>query len=236
MEFIDGVAAFDPVTLRIAAEQLPLVNLPEVVDGELPHLLAGLAVVEVTPFAVTCTIDTGLMSWDATRESFNGYRGGSYEGVLVQEAMVAEVGEVSLARAPMRLGESQVWAWFAELPSETQEELDAWAIVAGVRGWMRRFPSKARVSPIQVPAQKVNYEAFVKGLDRSTQQKITLDLDERGARVEARTVIIRSAMRAPQQPVVLGENGPVLVWFSEENSPVPFAIVYTEADAWLTKA
>ncbi|GAB2513155.1 hypothetical protein CATRI_07880 [Corynebacterium atrinae] len=236
MEFKEGVAAFDPVTLRIAAEQLPLVNLPAELDGELPHLLAGLSVVEVTPFAVTCTIDTGLMSWDASRVSFNGYRGGSYQGVLVQEGMVAEVGEVTLARAPMRLGEHQVWAWFAELPSETQEELDAWAIVAGVRGWMKTFSAKAHTTPIQVPAQQVDYEAFVKGMDRPTRQRITLDLDDRGARVEAETVIIRSAMRAPQQPVVLGENGPVLVWFSEENSTLPFAIVYTEADAWLPQA
>lgn len=237
MELRDGVAAFDPVTLRIAAAQLPLVQLPPELDGELPGVLSSLAEVSITPFAVTATIDTGQMTWAdaADTEPFTTYRGEEANGIAFEDAQVAELDDVLLARLPMRLGDSRVWGWFAELSEET--ELEAFQLVTDVRNWMCGYARRAAdVDELIIPEQDVQYEAFVKGLDRPTRQKISAVVDERGARVVAETIILMGLPDwSEHRRVVLGERGPVLFWFSEGSAPddVPFAVVYTQAEAWV---
>ena len=56
------------------------------------------------------------------------------------------------------------------------------------------------------------------------------------ARVVAETIIAGSMPSwRESREVTLGERGPVLFWFSEgnENKALPFAVVYTEAGAWV---
>ncbi|GAB3698605.1 hypothetical protein [Corynebacterium nasicanis] len=238
MELRNGIAAFDPVTLRIAAEQLPMVQLPEVLDAEMPEHLVELAEVTVTPFDVAAKIDTGQLSWGstATLEPFTTYAGGQASGVQLSGARVAELADALVARVTMKLEDRKLRAWFAELPAEVAA-LDAFELVADVRRWMKDFSTEdKKVDTLIVPQQDVDYEAFVKGLDRSTRQKIRAVIDEKGARVIAETIIAGSlpSWGAPKK-VVLGERGPVLFWFSEgnENKALPFAVVYTEAGAWV---
>lgn len=238
MELRRGVAAFDPVTLRIAAEQLPLVQLPEALDAEMPEHLCQLATVQVTPFNVTARIDTGQLTWEveAALVPFTTYAGGRASGVRLSGARVAELEDTVVARVPVRLEGEKVWAWFAELPSEVAE-FDGVELVADVRCWMRSFSTEDRkVDTLTVPQQDVDYEAFVKGLDRSARQKIRAVVDDKGARVIAETVIMGSVpSRRASKHVVMGEKGPVLFWFSEgnEDRALPFAVAYTEAGAWV---
>lgn len=237
MELRNGIAAFDPVTLRIAAEQLPTVQLPEAFDGDLPDHLVDLSEVEVGPFAVIARIDTGQLTWDrdASREVFTTYRGTEASGVRLSGAKVAQLDDVPVARVSVRLNGDKLRAWFAELPAETP--LDSLEITERVRTWMRDFSRHdKRVDTLTVPQQNVNYEAFVKGLDRSARQKITAVIDEHGAHVTAETVIPMSLPSfGGRRDVTLGEKGPVLFWFSEgnENKALPSAIVYTQAEAWV---
>lgn len=238
MELLNGVAAFDPVTLRIAAEQLPTVQVPEVLDAEMPEHLVALAEVEVTPFNVAAKIDTGQLTWDVDAEltPFNTYAGGQASGVQLAGARVAELEDAVVARVTIKLENRKLRAWFAELPSEVSE-LDAFDLVADVRRWMKDFSTEdKKVDTLIVPQQDVDYEAFVKGLDRSTRQSIKAVIDEKGAHVVVETVILSSlpSWGAPKE-VILGERGPVLFWFSEgnENKALPFAVVYTEAGAWV---
>ncbi|MDO5670388.1 MAG: hypothetical protein Q4G50_10315 [Corynebacterium sp.] len=238
MELRNGVAAFDPVTLRIAAEQLPTVQLPEALDAEMPEHLCRLAEVEVTPFNVAAKIDTGQLTWrgEAKATEFTTYAGGQASGVKLSGARVAELADATVARVTMKLEDRKLRAWFAELPAEVAS-LDAFELVADVRRWMKDFSTEdKKVDTLIVPQQDVDYEAFVKGLDRSTRQTIRAVIDEKGARVIAETIIAGSlpSWGAPKK-VVLGERGPVLFWFSEgnENKALPFAVVYTETGAWV---
>ena len=237
MELRNGIAAFDPVTLRIAAEQLPLVQLPPALDAEMPEHLCSLATVEVTPFDVAAKIDTGQLTWsgNASLEYFTTYAGGQASGVRIAGARVAELDDAVVARVTMHLEGKKLRAWFAELPAEVTS-LEGVALVEDARRWMKDFSTRdKKFDALTVPQQDVDYEAFVKGLDRPTRQKIRAVIDEKGARVIAETVIISSmpTWRAPKE-VTLGEKGPVIFWFSEgnENKALPFAVVYTEAGAW----
>lgn len=238
MELRNGIAAFDPVTLRIAAEQLPLVQLPEALDAEMPEHLVALAEVEVTPFNVAAKIDTGQLTWgsEAELKPFTTYAGGQASGVALSGARVAALDDAVVARVNIFLGDRKLRAWFAELPAEVPE-LDGIELVADVRRWMKDFSTEdKKVDTLIVPQQDVDYEAFVKGLDRSTRQRIRAVIDEKGARVIAETIIAGSlpSWRETRE-VTLGERGPVLYWFSEgnENKALPFAVVYTQAEAWV---
>ena len=238
MELRNGIAAFDPVTLRIAAEQLPLVQLPEVLDAEMPEHLVALAEVEVTPFNVAAKIDTGQLTWDVDAElkHFTTYAGSQVSGVQLSGARVAELEDAVVALVNIKLEDRKIRAWFAELPAEVAE-LAAFDLVTDVRRWMKDFSTEdKKVDTLIVPQQDVDYEAFVKGLDRSTRQRIRAVIDEKGTHVVAETVIMGKlpSWGTPKE-VTLGERGPVLFWFSEgnENKALPFAVVYTEAGAWV---
>ena len=238
MELRNGVAAFDPVTLRIAAEQLPTVQLPEAFDAVMPEHLVELATVDLNPFSVTAKIDTGQLTWgvDAESTEFTTYAGGRATGVRLDGARVAVLADATVARVTMRLDGEKLRAWFAELPEEVAD-LDSVAVVETVRRWMKDFSTEdKKVDTLTIPQQDVDYEAFVKGLDRPTRQRIRAVVDEQGARVIAETVItgVLPSWDAPKE-VTLGEKGPVVFWFSEgnENKALPFAIVYTQAEAWV---
>ncbi|NLA57158.1 MAG: hypothetical protein GX859_12865 [Corynebacterium humireducens] len=237
MELRNGVAAFDPVTLRIAAEQLPLVQLPSALDAEMPEHLCALATVEVSPFDVAAKIDTGQLTWahPAQAKPFVAYDGSEVSGVSLSGARVASLADATVARVSIKLEDRKLRAWFAEVPGNL--DLDGFQLVADARRWMKDFSTEdKKVDTLTVPQQDVDYEAFVKGLDRPTRQKIRAVVDEKGSRVIAETVIMSSlpSWGAPKH-VVLGERGPVVFWFSEgnENKALPFAVVYTEAEAWV---
>ncbi|WIM72304.1 hypothetical protein QP028_14130 [Corynebacterium suedekumii] len=161
MELRNGIAAFDPVTLRIAAEQLLTVQLPEALRRR-PARPPGRPVRgRSRPFAVIARIDTGQLTWDrdASREVFTTYRGTEASGVRLSGAKVAQLDDVPVARVSVRLNGDKLRAWFAELPAETP--LDSLEITERVRTWMRDFSRHdKRVDTLTVPQQNVNYEAL----------------------------------------------------------------------------
>lgn len=128
LQVVDGVAAFDPVTLLIACRTLaadtevqtiPNIDLPS------PPALASLAIIETfpttgVPTQVTVTIDTGVMRWasglDAEGTTFEDYTGAIRYGVDLGESPALFLPDGVLSRAPMTLPNGEpVTIWLAEL-------------------------------------------------------------------------------------------------------------------------
>lgn len=89
-------SAFDPVTLRIAAEeQGDQRRYPADLAGTVPQALSRLARIEATPELLKVTINPGRLSWEDPltpgASEFIGYGGDRHRGVLLGETEVGHV-------------------------------------------------------------------------------------------------------------------------------------------------
>ncbi|SDS59315.1 MULTISPECIES: hypothetical protein [Corynebacterium] len=246
-----GVAAFDPTTLKIAAEVLGL-EPGEALRPGAPRVLRSLADVSCTASSVTVKIDTGLLRWDETlapfAEEFTAYNGSEVWGVHLGKATVVNCGDAVVAAVPMRAttaGGAPIRAWFAEL-KQAPAELEGFELLARTRHyearWRRGAEDKKLQRPlthITVPAQQLTYESSIpNALGTSTavadiRQQFAANMDETGARVIAETTILTGAPVNLPEEHVFGTNGPVMFWFTEDGSELPFSIIYTTAEAWI---
>lgn len=253
-----GIAAFDPVTLLLAAhccaEKIVSLGVPAALDAPRPQAFTDLATIEVgcdeRGFPkVVATIDTGQMSWSTRippRESiFIDYSGRPIKAVEFTKAAVAQDTDLMVTTLPMQLPNGEeIDAWFAELPAPIAD-LDGLALMQLVQQAMVHYHScgHLRAMEVHIPEQKIDYDS-----DISTSvtcaapilvlQEFNAHLDVHGARVKAATTIAAgSALRNVEPPPIarFGERGPVLWWLTEKQAntqTLPFAVIYSESEAW----
>lgn len=242
---VGGVAAFDPVTLKIAAEGLRStgveVLIPPSVDRPVGRVFEGLSEIELGPSYVTATIDTGLLRWssDPDRSENESYAGRAIRSVTHFGQECAQLDDALLTCFPMQLGpglDELVTAWCAEVRG-VRDSWDPLALQARAEKWMSAWAGAQRrlYDEVSIPALDVTYRAendLVVGLD--CEQRFALGLDETGARAIAETTICTGvpAFTAPPEIAHFGERGPVIYWFSSYDRQVPFCIAYTDDAAW----
>ena len=255
LEVGNGVAAFDPVTPVLAAEEAARKGVQTRLRPELdlptPDTLEPLAEVS---FAIDATgnasisakIDTGKMKWNlddqqAESASFQDYTGMERRGVDLGYLEVLVDGHLLVTYAPMKTPKGDpVRCWFAELPAELGV-FDGYELLALAQNAMQSTALGAGVGEafVTVPAQDLKYQAAVGGVevpdypDTTVNQRFAAALDEHGARVIAETFIGAGAPPTDQPPAYeFGSRGPVLVWFTQPDCSTPFSIMYTTAEAW----
>lgn len=255
----DGIAAFDPVTLYLAAnkcaEEVISLALPAQLNAPRPQELTELATLSVSkdPFGtveVEAIIDTGHMVWlddaDPTESTFKDYTGNTIKAIQLAQITVAELPSCTVVKIPMKLPSGAVIsAWFAEIHHE-HSSLEGLALVHQAQSAMRAYDTaidKYRAD-VHVPELKITYKSAISSSIQCAEpvdvkQVFKAELDVSGARVVAKTAIVVMAAFAPSadvpKQVRLGETGPVLWWLTEEDShpeTLPFAVFYTEAAAW----
>lgn len=247
-----GVAAFDPVTLKIAVEKVAKVGIsmrarPEL-DASCPSKLTELADISVVfergSFrTATVTINTGHMTWDVKstpkRGSLQDYRGRQIEAVGLSCHPLIEVDGRPLTRVRMLTPAGHpVWVWFTELATEV-EQVDGWELLelaqASMEAWEAQ-KSTEHSTAIGVPVLDMKYEALVGGVVGAgpVSQRFLAEMDETGAHVVAVTVIPSGMPVNFTLPprYDFGAQGPVCLWFSEEGAELPFSIIYTSSEAW----
>lgn len=242
-----GLAAFDPVTLRLAAEtcagEVMSVRAPSGLEGACPESLRALAqvTVERDPRGwpkIVCTIDTGDMPWSVRHRpiesTFTTYAGDRIAAVEFASLRVAETEAGAVTKIPMRLpAGTLVDAWFLELDQELSE-VDGLALQRLASGAMRGFSlidaaSETFLAEVHVPQLELEYRCDISGVlqfdaPSEVEQHFTAELDVQGARVRATTVVMvgaalhHSAPVAPPPVVRFGEHGPVLWWFAEQQA------------------
>ncbi len=254
-----GVAAFDPVTLHLAAERFNKEFVDENQDGivlatrvagELPQKLTGLAQISVSkvPVAmVKAKIDTGKLTWNTSEppaaSSFDCYSGRAIASVSVKDALVMINDETPVVRLPLKLADgNQVFAWFAELEPSKKPHIDGLKLVDDTRYWMREWETadKIEADRVEFPCLQLAYESKISQVASApfpveVSQEFRAALDETGVRVVAVTVIGATCMPVFPDRVIyeFGKNGPVLFWLSETSAQLPFSIFYTTEESWL---
>ncbi len=255
----EGIAAFDPVTLYLAAskcaEEVTPIALPAQLKAPRPRALTELATVSVRKDAhgtvkVDAIIDTGHMAWEVptnpTESTFKDYTGTTIRSIRLAEITVADLPGCTVLKIPMRLPSGEVIsAWFAEIHHEHSNP-QGLALVHQAQSAMRSYDAavdKYRAD-VHIPELKISYESAISSSVQCAEpvdvkQVFKADLDVSGARVVAKTAIVVMAGFAPSpdtpKQVQLGATGPVLWWLTDRDSDpeaVPFAVFYTEAAAW----
>ncbi|MCG7297971.1 hypothetical protein MHX53_02705 [Brevibacterium sp. ACRRH] len=249
-----GVAAFDPVSLRLAAQALSdrggTVQLLPNVAGTQSPILTQLATVaaepaEGIPTSVVATVDTRRLRWDRgaltpKAVDFTDYTGEEKYGVDLGRLPVADMGDTRVTCVDMLTeGDESLTVWFAELPAELTSA-DARALTdLAVRTRDSWEGAERYTALVTIPAQQLTYMAspqasHVEEWDLTgLQQKFAAAFDETGARVIAQTAMFAGAFHMPPPARTFGERGPVVLWFTEEGAEVPFSIIYTAGSAWL---
>lgn len=249
-----GVAAFDPVSLRLAAQTLSdrggTVHLLPNVAGTQSPILTQLAEVvaapaEGIPTSVVATVDTRRLRWDRgtfTPEAidFTDYTGATKYGVDLGRLPVADMGDTRVTCADMLTeNDESLTVWFAELPNELTSA-DARALTDLALRTRDSWEETERYTAlVTIPAQQLTYVASpqVSHVDdwelTGVLQKFAAAFDETGARVIAQTAMFASAALTPPTEHTFGERGPVVLWFTEKGAEVPFSIIYTSSPAWL---
>lgn len=249
-----GVAAFDPVSLRLAAQALSdrggTVHLLPNVAGTQSPILTRLATVSTEPAqgiptSVVATVDTRRLRWDRgtftpRADAFTDYTGEEKYGVDLGRLPVVDMDDTRVTHVDMLTEDDEsLTVWFAELPAELSN-VDASALT-GLALRIRACwdDAEAYTALVTIPAQQLTYMASpqVSHVDdwdlTGVLQKFAAAFDETGARVIAQTAMFAGAFHMPPPARTFGERGPVVLWFTEEGAEVPFSIIYTSSPAWL---
>lgn len=255
----EGIAAFDPVTLYLAAnkcaEEVTPIAIPAQLNAPRPQTLTELATLSVRkdPFGtvkVDAIIDTGHMAWEVTsnptESTFKDYTGNTIKAIQLAEITVAEVPGYTVVKIPMKLPSGEVIsAWFAEIHHEYTNP-QGLALMSQAQSAMRFYDAAVDkyCADVHIPELKISYESTISSSVQCAEpvdvkQVFKAELDVSGARVMAKTTIVVMAAFAPSSDVPkqvrLGATGPVLWWLTDKDShpeALPFAVFYTEAAAW----
>ena len=256
----NGIAAFDPVTLYLAAskcaEEVVPLAIPAQLHAPRPPGLAELATLSVRKDAfgiveVDAVIDTGHLVWDVdadpTESTFKDYTGKTIKAIQLAKITVAKTPSCTVVKIPMQLPSGAlVSAWFAEIQQE-QSNLEGLALMRQAQSAMQAYAAAVDKyhADVHVPELKITYESAISSSVQCAEQVdvrqlFKAELDVSGARVVAKTTMVVAAafIPSPESPkeVRLGETGPVLWWLTDAHShpeALPFAVFYTEAAAWI---
>ncbi|MGJ9482076.1 hypothetical protein ACRQDV_06995 [Actinotignum sp. GS-2025e] len=209
----DGVAAFDAVTLHMAArmfntelvgdEQSPI-RLARQLAGDLPAGFSSMADVSVNKSAerksVRVVIDTGKLEWDTVdapeASAMTSYAGRTIQSIEFDDTPVVMDGKTPIVRLPLKLpGGITVDGWFAELQQPLTHVDGLWLhqqATAWMQSWNALQGSALRADSVQVPKLQSTCESLIS--DAATahpapriQQEFRTMLDETGVRVIAVT-------------------------------------------------
>ena len=219
LELTDGVAAFDPTTLTIAAEILDTRGFTiagdRLLDSETSPALKRLAKVSATPpgtvpVSVTAIIDTGVLRWSsetyASVDEIDAYDGTTKYGVSISRKPVLTLKDAVVTRASMtseKLHESKVKVWFAELKGELGNTIDGFDLLSRAKNYSAQFQTSTDLQAmvVTVPAQELRYASSIpQALTCYSApvfgilQRFAAALNEKGAHVIAETTIITSGI------------------------------------------
>lgn len=163
---------------------------------------------------------------------------------------------VRVAADPSKSDDVQNYMWITELSPETQLGFNSlFAVVQGAiaaadpDSGIEKESSATIASVIMPQLDQVEYERnlgeligtqiFPKYEVRNAFQKVRVSVDELGAEAAAITgIIIGSTSVEPPDPrenIILGDQGFLLVWFTEGESDLPICIMITNPEAWTEK-
>ena len=167
---------------------------------------------------------------------------------------------VRVAADPSKSDDVQNYMWITELSSETQLGFNSlFAVVQGAiaaaepDSGVARESSATIASVIMPQLDQVKYERNLDELIgtqifreyevpyevRKAFQKVRVSVDELGAEAAAITgITTRSDSEEPPDPrenIILGDQGFLLVWFTEGESDLPICIMITNPEAWTEK-
>ncbi|WIM66772.1 hypothetical protein QP027_06420 [Corynebacterium breve] len=239
----DSAYAFDPTGLALAGREVgSQYHFPAVLGDTPSTVLAELAVIQATQDLVTVTIDTGLLAWPAElrpqRSEFTGYSEDDYYGISFPQRVVGDINGHPITRMPMRTDNGgRVTFWCTEL-DQLGDYVSAFDLLQYAQHAMGQWRHIAKIPRcVQIPALELTYQSEIFGLGPVTLQRFAVGIDETGARVIAQTGMVTGALAQTKdtaEPVVFGAHGPVLMWFSASDSTLPFSIIGTTSDAWLS--
>ena len=251
--FDDGVAAIDIITLRQAGDgvtELGLdLQLPVEADIVVPPVFDMLCVVEVEPDGTVCaTIDTKKMTWglgsdEVWQKDFTDYTGTQRYGVQINDRPVSQVDGLVVTNVPTKLGDgSEMSLWFAEVPKEQLDRLSYYELFRLAGNISRRFVFGGYFDWITVPAQQIRWQRRMAellpanpGVLKDVVQRVFMALDETGVRIKAVTEMYATGV--PDWDLmrshIFGAQHPVIMWLTEPDSTIPFAVIATTSQAWL---
>ena len=163
---------------------------------------------------------------------------------------------VRVAADPAKSDGVQNYMWVTELSSESQLGFDS--LFAAVQGAIAAADadsgvereSSATIASITMPQlDQVKYERNLDELIetqilpkyevRKAFQKVRVSIDELGAEAAAITGIVVGITSVeppdPRDNIILGDQGFLLVWFTEGESDLPICIMITNPEAWTEK-
>ena len=163
---------------------------------------------------------------------------------------------VRVAADPAKSDGVQNYMWVTELSSESQLGFDS--LFAAVQGAIAAADadsgvereSSATIASITMPQlDQVKYERNLDELIetqilpkyevRKAFQKVRVSIDELGAEAAAITGIVVGITSVeppdPRDNIILGDQGFLLVWFTEGESDLPICVMITNPDAWTEK-
>lgn len=261
IEFIKGVAQLDLITLVQAANIINKIlgsfDLPLVANIQVPNIFNELTKIDILsskPLKVAATIDTKKMSWDyeagkISQTQFIDYTGKKCYGVNTSSGWVAKFDEVEMIEYEMKLKSGKKLNMFvADAPDISDMNLySLWSFVENLT-CKYRVPreNKNYYTKIIIPALQIKYCRVMSEIEKMNSellkisdggtvlQKAYIALNETGVRVKAVTELKESSIFHREEPKIkiFGEKKPVLYWFAEKESNIPFAVFLTNSDAW----
>ncbi|MDR1432552.1 MAG: hypothetical protein LBI99_10605, partial [Propionibacteriaceae bacterium] len=252
IEFTGGVTAIDIMTLNRAAgaavtEQGFDMQLPTVANIVIPPVFDDLCVIEIDGLRIKATIDTHKMSWclhegDVYRGDFTDYSGVERYGVSINRRDVWQLDDIVITDVPTKLPDGRnLRMWFAEVPLERLAKLGYYGLYKLAFFCMENSHRVGRFSWVTVPAQQIKWERHMDELlpvnndIEDVIQRAWMALDETGVRVKAETEMLRRGIPdfSRMKSHVFGAKHPVVMWLTEPESTIPFAVIATISEAWL---
>jgi hypothetical protein len=261
LKFVNGVAAIDIMTLHRAGEAVDglgfAIQLPTMANVVLPSVFDELCDISasVSPagtIGVIATIDTSKMSWALDGQAvfsddFTDYAGRERYGVTFnRKHEAALVDGTAVAHVPVRLANGHdLTLWFAEISEADLRSTGYYALHAKAHSLTTAFATSQQrhFDWITVPAQQIKWARSMDELLPVNQplvdtilQKVYMALDETGVRVKAVTMIDVGCAPAWNHSTsyAFGERGPVVMWLTQPGSDLPFAVIATTSEAWLS--
>lgn len=261
IKFEKGIAQLDLITLIKAAdvinEKLGKFNLPLKTNFETPDIFNKLTKINISslnPLTVTATIDTKKMSWDYEtgkifKTTFTDYNGKQCYGVGTSSGLIANINELDVIKYEMKLESGQKLNMFvSDAPNISDIKLYVlWLLAQNITvKYNANETIKAHYTNIIIPALQVKYCRQMVEIEKMNseilkinkggfiQQKAFIALDETGVRVKAVTEMRKGAIRREPKIKIFGDKQPVMYWFADINNHIPFAVIVSNSDAWLS--
>ncbi|MYB39957.1 serpin family protein [Candidatus Saccharibacteria bacterium] len=160
---------------------------------------------------------------------------------------------IRIAADPAKSEGVQNYMWVTELPDDARPSFNSLfeivqrAIVATDSSSSVKRESSETIASVTMPQlDEVEYERDLEeliGMGISTKyevseafQKVRVSVDELGAEAAALTGLVISVTSLPppdpREHIILGDQGNLLIWFTEEGSDLPICIMLTNPEAW----